>query len=198
MTAQASPAGTADRNAIITDSTIRIPLPSGDTITLASVRDAGDQAIEYVYRGHVAGLGFHLVRVQYYETSGFLLIHDSTGRQLKLRDEPVFSPSGREMVVAHHAWTTESGRSRVQVLSAHGDSLLTEYLWEQEIEYGWGPKEASWRTPDTIDVIKEVPTGYRQEVREIPAYLARVNGTWVAYGIPSPDDTTTTHSRSTP
>ena len=181
-----------------TDSTIRIVARNGDTLQFVDSVGDGEYAVSYAYRGRLGTLPFYLIEVHYYETSGFLLIHDSTGRVIHIRNDPVISPDGREIVVAHHAWTSESGRSKLEVWTVSGDSLTTEFRWEQPIEYAWGPKEARWRNQDTIDVIKEVPTGYRQDMREVPAYLARVNGVWVTHGLFAPEDTITTHSRPTP
>jgi hypothetical protein len=164
------------------DSVLRIPLRNGDSLQLLGRPGNGEQAVSYAYLRHLEAAPFHLVRVQYYETSGVILIHDSTGRQTKLRSVPVLSPDGTELLTFHHARTAESGPSQISIYRLSGDSLAMEWQFAQEDEEGWGPKEVSWRTADTIQVIKAVPTGGTPKYREVPTYIARAGSRWLLQG----------------
>ena len=114
------------------------------------------EAVQYNYVGYFPDFSSHLVRVQYYEATKWLLI-DNSGRQLSLWGEPIFSPDQHRIFVLCQG--LEAGKARpnsLQILEMQ-NGVLRE-VWSRKPKK-WRPYRAYWASPQSLLLVRELWTG---------------------------------------
>ena len=110
----------------------------------------------YNYLGYLVNFKCHLVRVQYHETTQWLLVHAS-GRQLELWGEPVYSPDLRHIAAACMGIEYGGGQPNTLQLLELRDGVLRQ-VWEMESKT-WEPYRIKWLSPTNLLLSKEMWTG---------------------------------------
>ena len=94
--------------------------------------------------------------MQYYETTQWLLI-DTSGQQLDLWGEPLFSPDLRHIAATCMGIEYGGGQPNIlQLLELHNGVL--RQVWELEPKT-WEPYRIKWLSPTTLLLSKEMWTG---------------------------------------
>ena len=81
-----------------------------------------------------------------YEGSSFLLIDSGTGRQTRLNGMPVFSPDGREFLVAPYDLESDVGPNDLEIWRRDGDGAVLEWA------HAAAPSDVEETTPPIITV----------------------------------------------
>lgn len=156
---------------------------SGDTLWLLlqngqelMLKDSINKAVydfnDYAYTLHhyFPEQEYYLVRVQFGEGNGFMLINRKNGFKKYVFGEPYFSPSGKYIVTLSSDLEAGYNPTGIQLLLNQGDTLS-----EQIKVYirNWGPTDLKWLAdnefilqkehlePDSIAGIKYVPSWSR-------------------------------------
>ena len=74
-----------------------LTLGNGDLLTFTDVREDNGTAL-YSYQQFLAEIEQHLLRIQYFEGSSYLLVNDQTGVQTHIVMRPILSPDSRRFV----------------------------------------------------------------------------------------------------
>ncbi len=77
------------RETAVKGSTLRIPLPRGDTIDLVASDSRKDQW--YDYERYLDDIDFHMIFAQWYEGSSWVLVHRCTGDIIRIDVRPLVS-----------------------------------------------------------------------------------------------------------
>ena len=161
------------------DSLITIPLKGGRILRLVSGSGDGEGARSFTYDRHLSSAPFHLVEVHYYESLGFDLIHDSTGKRSELSGEPLPSPNGSQIAAWAPGAQTEEEPSGIWLYQVQGDSVISEWVHE---DGDWGARDLVWVGEDSLQFIRMWPRRYRRPGHERPALLVRIGGAWNVEG----------------
>lgn len=184
--ARPSPAGTdpdGDRMQVVASlglarragDTLVLRLRSGQSTRLVHDTTGGDDWVLYAFDGHVGRAPFFGIRVSYFEGSGYLIVHDSTGRRTQLDAAPLVSPSGRWLATASMDLVAAFDPTRLLVASLSGDTLQTEYEVSPE---DWGPDSLQWHSDDTLRFLQRWVTEEPGAYRSSPAQLIRSATGW--------------------
>ena len=115
-----------------------------------------DESTTYTYLGYLVDFKCHLIQVQYYETTQWLLI-DASGRQIDLWGEPLFSPDQRHIVATCMGIEYGGGQPNIlQLLELHNGVL--QQVWKLEPKT-WEPYRIKWLSPASLLLSKEMWTG---------------------------------------
>ncbi|MFN8573548.1 MAG: hypothetical protein U0132_15950 [Gemmatimonadaceae bacterium] len=134
-----------------------------------------DNSMLYAFDGHLSHAPFFGIRVSYFEGSGYLIVHDSTGRQTQLDAPPLVSPSGRLIATASIDLVAAFDPTRLFVASLNGDTLRTEFELSPE---DWGPDSLQWQGEDTLRFVQRLVTEEPGVYRSQPAQLIRSATGW--------------------
>lgn len=160
----------------------------GDTLRLALADDAaryvdqpGDAAdvVHYRYQDRWREPGRYLIQVQYYEGAEYLLVDDSTGRELRIPDWPVRAPGGRRFAVLSLDLVAGYGPNTLQVWELEDDHYRK--VWETRPSQ-WGPRDGRWSDSTTLELVQH---GYCAELGgegrdfcDRPARVRKEGGSW--------------------
>ena len=143
---------------------IIIPLAKGQKVFLDTIIDEAavkkghneDESTSYTYLGYLPDFKCHWLKINYYETSEYLLL-DATGRQVKLWGEPIFSPDKQQIVASSMGIEYAGGQPNKIQLVRLQDGILRE-VWTQE-PTTWEPYRICWLSATTLLLSKEMWTG---------------------------------------
>ena len=158
-----------------------LPLQSGKTLTFRDNPAEGDNFVHYEYVGPLAGIGYHLIRRQNYESVQYLLVHPRTGITAVVPDSPVVSPDHKRVLVASMNFEDGESPNSVEVWQATSDSLRLEFQAETgdaQAMTGWGPSNAYWLNATTAAFTRNYPIKNTAEVRQSPAWLVLHASGW--------------------
>lgn len=144
----------------------RIVLPTGkrkrvftDIVidhTAVNKRHSESETVTHTYLGYLSAYQCHLIQVENYETSEWLLINDQ-GKSFSIYGEPQFSPDGRRIAAACMGIEYGGGQPNiVQILELQNGSLRK--VWEVEPKT-WEPSELSWVSSQELVLKKIMWTG---------------------------------------
>ena len=141
-----------------------IPTTAGPKVLTDVVIDAAavekghseEEAIQYTYLGYLPDFSCHLIRVQYYETTKWLLISNS-GRQLSLWGEPIFSPDQQRIFAICQGLEYSGGQPNSLQLLQLQNGVLRE-VWTMKPKT-WQPYRAYWASPNSLLLVKEMWAG---------------------------------------
>ena len=159
--------------------TLRIPLRSGETVTLVDHDAGGADNLFYTYRDHLSGIGYHVVDIHYYEGGEHLVIDDSTGERTRLSGPPVVSPDAERIVVASAAGAAGYTPNELQVWRVEPDGLALE--WELHPD-DWGAEEPRWEGPGTVRFQRSRWCPEEGGMCREPALLRHRDGDWQVTG----------------
>lgn len=146
----------ASRGEVVREgATLRITTARG-VVSLAD--DDSDLSEDYRihrYEGRLEGTPFHAVHLSFFESPGYLLVHETTGRTCSVDARPVASPSGRRLAVASFDLEAMMSPNVLTLLEVSGDSLLT--IWTEEPD-DWGPQKLAWIDDDTLELTRVFAT----------------------------------------
>jgi len=132
----------------------------------------------YGYAGFLPEVPAHLVQVQHYEGSNYLLI-DLDGKATDLDDLPVLSPDRNRFVTASGGAYAED-RVEIWLITPHG--VAQEFSFSP---CSWSPAEARWLSEREIEVTKTlvVPGSTDDEPSSAaqPAHLRLEDDGWWVY-----------------
>jgi len=97
----------------------------------------------------------HLIQVQYYETTQWLLV-DGTGQQLDLWGEPIVSPDRHYIIAICMGIEYGGGQPNIVQLVALQNGVL-RHVWSLEPKT-WEPYRICWISPDELVISKEMWT----------------------------------------
>lgn len=125
--------------------TLVITLANGATRTFADHGSEAD-AVRYTYDGRLAGIGYHVVQVHYYEGGAHLLIDDATGEATRVPGPPMVSPDGQRIAIASYGGVAGYAADLLQ-LRRVVDGLPVE--WELHPD-DWGAESPRWVDSTTV------------------------------------------------
>ena len=157
---------------------LRIKTSTGAVVEL---RDSGVEGAEnqltYQFAGFMAGIGQHLVHVQYFEGDAYLLVDPLTGRQIRLDAVPVSSPDKTRIATASLDLEAQYNPNRVSVLKAVEGAWQVEYSTEPK---SWGPAQPPvWLDNDTLRLVRCLKPCSGESHQIVPALLRRAPEGWV-------------------
>ncbi|MDQ2769540.1 MAG: hypothetical protein M3Y54_03455 [Bacteroidota bacterium] len=140
---------------------IVIPTASGNKIFQDKGVGTDETAQEkYEYRGYLPQLSYHLIFVQFWEGSQWILLN-TKGRQTELAGEPIFSPDMQHIAAS---WpgieVSGEGPNIIQLLALQNGTLREVWSIEPAIEpMTWEPDEIQWLSNSTLLLKKKMWTG---------------------------------------
>jgi len=176
-----------------------VAMRSGDTVIIrlsnvgaakrVDAPTAGDAYRRYYYAGRFGGdngtPAFHILDVRNTQGGAIELINAATGDSLVVHGVPQLSPDGARFAVVAEPDACELP-TEVAIWRVTGDKPVHEYTLEPfdcAASRGWGPSDLTWRSRDTISLLRNtLPTdsvrrvnGERDTTRVL---LVRLAGTW--------------------
>jgi hypothetical protein len=154
--------------------TFELPLQNGKFLTFRDNPAEGDNYVHYEYVGPVPGIGYHLIRRQYYESVQYLLIHPRTGITSVVPDSPVVSPDQSRVLVASMNFEDRESPNSLEVWQTTNDSLRLEFQVETgdaNAMTGWGASNAHWVNATTAGFTRNYPIKNTTQVRQSPGWL---------------------------
>lgn len=109
----------------------------------------------YRYEGRLPRTPFHAVHISYFESPGYVLVHEISGRQCTVDARPVVSPSGKFLAIGSLDLEAMMSPNVLTVHEVSGDSLVTS--WTEE-PLDWGPQELHWVDDKTLRLTRVVAT----------------------------------------
>ena len=129
-----------------------------DETSVAQGRGEAESTIHH-YLGYLTDFRCHLLKVDYYETSEYLLI-DATGTQLTLSGEPLFAPDMRHIVATCMGIEYGGGQPNIlQLLELRDGSVRQVWFLEPKI---WEPYRICWTSVNTLLLSKTMWTAKSQ------------------------------------
>ncbi len=110
---------------------------------------------EYIYLGYLTAFQAHLIRVQFYETTQWLLI-DASGRQIELWGEPVFAPDMKHIAASCMGIEYGGGQPNIIKLLELKNGILST-AWSLEPKT-WEPYRICWSTSNSLLLSKKMWT----------------------------------------
>lgn len=115
-----------------------------------------DEMTIHTYRGFLPDFHCHLIEVQLYEISQWLLISDA-GQQVVLWGKPLFSPDGKHIIATCMGIEYGGGQpNSLELLARQSGAWRT--VWHLE-PTAWEPYQVGWISPATLLLSKEMWTG---------------------------------------
>jgi hypothetical protein len=110
----------------------------------------------YTYLGYLKNTHTHMVKVQLYEITEWLLVNDN-GKHLELWGEPLFSPDMKHVASSCMGIEYGGGQPNIIQLLAWQNGEWRE-VWHLEPKT-WEPYRIAWLSPNTLLLSKEMWTG---------------------------------------
>ncbi|MGI4865346.1 MAG: hypothetical protein ACRYFZ_15600 [Janthinobacterium lividum] len=131
---------------------LRLQPTAGPLVKLSSVPDAqftlqNSDAVRYQYLGSLPRVHQWVVRANFWESDGTVLVDQRTGRYLEQPGRPFASPDGRHLVLCSPGL---GGGDQVNKLSlVRVDATGPHLVWQRE-PTAWEAKEARWASPTRV------------------------------------------------
>jgi hypothetical protein len=139
----------------INRTTLALTLRTGRKVTLSNPNDCystnhfvGEGCEHFSLDFYFRKRGFFLIGIGRYEWAEWALLNDRTGRQTRLFGPPIFSPSGREFVVAINQSQASGIQAAFEVWSLRSSAPMRSFRFEPGVYPFEG--NASWRGNDRI------------------------------------------------
>ncbi len=157
--------------------TLILKLQNGKTKSYQDVlSDSYETAISYNFVGYLDSLNYYVIRLQYYEGGGFMLVDQKDGQEYPISDFPVLSPNGNAFVCAHADVAAGYDPNSLQIWHiSSGKPLLSYELNPKD----WGPSKVNWLGNERIKVIRvSFDQNALKEIFLAPMELNNVGGRW--------------------
>ena len=161
--------------------TFELALENGKRLTFRDNPAEGDNYVRHEYLGRVAGIGYYLIRRQFYESVQYLLVQPRTGITAVVADSPLVSPDQKRILVASMNFADGESPNSLEVWQVASDSLRLEFRVETGAEdtmTGWGPSNARWISSDSATFTRNYPIKNTAEFRESPGWLVLHPSGW--------------------
>jgi hypothetical protein len=141
----------------------------GGLALVSDTREGGD-FVRYRYRALLPEIAQHLVRMDFYEGGGWLLVDAVTAEQTRVLGPPVVAPDRGRFVATSVDLEAGYDPNGIQVWSlARGFPRLE---WGLDGGDAWGASDAVWIDARTVELTRHVnATGSPDEVRKIRTRL---------------------------
>ena len=156
--------------------TLRIAGSGTISALLVDDTTGGEDYRSLRYDGRIPGTLFHGVRVGYFEGRAYLLVHERTGKQVRLDARPMPSPSARWLATSSFDLEAAFDPNALEIVEPVNDTVRSVFRVDPA---RWGPDSIAWRGDDTLVVVQRWVTDSgpgHYERRE--ALVARRDGTW--------------------
>lgn len=129
------------------DDALIFTLRNGSEKILKSNLEDEENTAEYIFMQSLDPIGYWEVLAFYYESFGYILINQTTGKEVYLWNKPVLSPDNKYLLIG--SLDIEAGfiPNGFQLWSIENDSLKLQ--WEKEIE-NWGAEKLIWTNDNHI------------------------------------------------
>ena len=166
--------------------TLRITTAKGVVVLVDDDGEFSEDYLIHQYEGRLQGTPFHAVHLSYFESPGYLLVHESSGRQFPEDARPVVSPSGRRLAIGSFDLEAMMSPNVLTLYEVSGDSLLL--LWTEE-PIDWGPEKLSWLGEDSLELTRVLATDRGPgDYDRVSARLIRADTGWALGPEPRPSD----------
>ena len=157
--------------------TLVLKLKNGKTKVYVDVlSESYETAISYNFVDYLDSLNFYVLRMQYYEGCGFLLIDQKDGQEYPIGSFPILSPNGAAFVCTYSDVAAQYNLNSIQVWHMSDRKPVLAYEFNPE---KWGPSDAVW---DGNNRIKISRMGFDQnafkEIALPSTQLNMVEGRW--------------------
>jgi len=130
-------------------STLALRVRSGAAVKLQDNREPGVEGVSFSYLKSLPEIGFHLVHVQYYEGTAYLLIGMRSGNRQLIQEVPIISPDRARFATVSAAESYNPNGIQIWRLVAGQPKLEWSYAAE-----GWRPAEPSWLGSERLRIAK--------------------------------------------
>ncbi|MGI4873886.1 MAG: hypothetical protein ACRYFX_22225 [Janthinobacterium lividum] len=104
-------------------------------------------AVRYQYLGSLPSMHQWVVRANYWESDGTVLVDQRTGRQLEQPGRPFASPDGRHLLLCSPGL---GGVDQANMLSlVRVEATGPRLVWQRE-PTAWEAEEARWASPNRV------------------------------------------------
>jgi hypothetical protein len=117
-------------------------LSNGKTVKLKDFEKEGELT-EYSFEGYLENFEYYLVRIQFYEGGGYLLINRKNGFQKYISGKPYLSPDKTKLMTINVDIEAGYDFNGIELLSFSGDSLKTDCVININ---NWGPDKMKWNS----------------------------------------------------
>lgn len=142
----------------------------GGSLALEDDATEGDRFVRHRYLGPLPGIGQHLVRMDFYEGGGWLLVGAATADRTYVSGPPVVAPDRGRFVTASVDLVAGYDPNGIQVWSlARGGPRLE---WGLDGGDAWGASDPVWIDARTVEFTRHVAdTGDPDRAREVRTRL---------------------------
>ncbi|HEU0013288.1 MAG TPA: hypothetical protein VFQ45_06365 [Longimicrobium sp.] len=151
----------------------------GAPVTLYDDTTDADVLVRQRYLTWLPGIGYHLLRIQYYEGGAYFLVSDRTGAHENIPGPPLVSPDGRRVVSASMDLEAAYDPNRIEIWRVTPERLEKE--WEAsgdacDESTPWGPSDVRWVDARTLEWVKN--EHQQPDYRRTRMLLRHENGGW--------------------
>ena len=154
---------------------LAIRLPAGNSVVLKDDMTAGMPFIQHRYTAYLKRIHSHLIELRRYEGGSYLLVDDSTGMKTRIPGVPVISPDAKRFVSMSFDMGAGYDPNLIEVWNVEARKPHKEFSFESE---SWGPSDAAWRDPATVDFTQNSFVGSFDSFRKMPARLIHKGSGW--------------------
>lgn len=110
-------------------------LTNGKTVKLKDFEKEGELT-EYSFESYLESFEYYLVKIQFYEGEGYLLVNRKNGFQKYISGKPYLSPDKTKLITINMDLEAGYDFNGIELLSFSGDSLKTDCVININ---NWGP-----------------------------------------------------------
>lgn len=144
---------------------LQLTLRSGKTLSLIDHPQEGDEAEYFTYENYFPKTDAYLIRIQWYEGNGYLLVNRNNGSKKEVIGQVYPSPSGAELLSINEDMEAGFTTNGFEWLGKQKDSFVSRLTI---IAGNWAPVSVKWLTDRDL-ILKimratdEDLTAYRSE-----------------------------------
>ena len=175
---------------ITRDSTVlTIRLQNGALVQLTDSAENNPKTTWHSYVNFLPSIGYHVIELQYWEGSAYLLLSAATVNSTTAYGPPVVSPDRSHLIAVAEQLESWYGPTGIQIWRVIDGGLDLE--WDHRtVEYGawtdaaWGPRDPQWVTESRVRV-KRVTIDRRGTVSDagIVTLVHGSGGWWIDDGV---------------
>lgn len=156
---------------------LSLKLKNGSTKNFEDVLSENySTAVSYSFVGYLEGLDYYVIRLQYYEGCGFMLIDQNDGKEYVVADLPNLSPDGKTFVCLHSDVAAQYNSNAIQVWHVLEGKLVLAFEVNPK---QWGPSSAIWKDNDNMEITRvKYDWNTFKEVKLPTQIVSLSNGRW--------------------
>lgn len=133
-------------------------------------------AVSYSFIGYPDGLNYYVLRLQYYEGCGFILVDQNDGKEYAVADLPVMSPDKKTFACVHADVAAKYNSNAIQIWHILEGRLVLAYELNPK---QWGPSSAIWKDRDHLEITSvKYDWNNFKEVKLPNQTVSLTNGRW--------------------